>query len=163
VRRFASAFRELGVTPEVECYDTGHVSLARFLLDEGTIEPPIRLQLVLGVFGGTGNAIDDLVAMAHAAERVLGPDLGALGVAATGYPMEFRCGATALAWGLDCRVGLEDNLRLRRGVPAESNAELVTTAVSLAELLGRPVATPDQLRAELGPWRAADSVSASAR
>lgn len=153
VRRFATAFRELGVTPELEAYDLGHLSLARFLLDEGTIEGPLRVQLVVGVFGGVGNAIEDLIAMAQTAQRLLGDDLGALGVAATGFPMEFRCAATALAWGMDCRVGLEDNLRVRRGVEAESNADLVAVATSLADLVGRPVATPDQLRAELGPWR----------
>jgi uncharacterized protein (DUF849 family) len=153
VRRFAAAFRELGIAPEVEAYDVGHLAMTRFLLDEGTLEGPIRLQLVVGVFGGIGNAIDDLVTMAHAAQRIIGPDLGALGVAATGFPMEFRCGATALGWGMDCRVGLEDNLRVARGRPAESNAELVSAITGIADTIGRPVATPDQLRAELGPWR----------
>jgi uncharacterized protein (DUF849 family) len=67
--------------------------------------------------------------------------------------MEFRCAATALSSGMGCRVGLEDNLRVRRGQNAESNRDLVTVACSLADLVGRPIATPDQLRAELGPWR----------
>lgn len=84
VRRFAAAFRELGVTPEIEAYDVGHIATARFLLDQGIVEGPIRLQLVLGVFGGIGNTIDDLVAMVQAARRIIGDDLGALGVAATG-------------------------------------------------------------------------------
>jgi len=153
VRRFAAAFRELGITPEVEAYDMGHLAMARFLLDEGTLQGPLRVQLVLGVFGGVGNALEDLAAMAQAAQRILGGDLGALGVAATGFPMEFRCAATGLSWGMDCRVGLEDNLRVTRRREAESNAELVAVAVGLAELVGRPIASPDQLRAELGPWR----------
>lgn len=155
LRRFAAAFRELGVTPELEAYDVGHLATARFLLDEGTLEGPVRVQLVIGVFGGIGNAIEDMVAMAQAAERIVGDDLGALGVAATGFPMEFRCAALALGWGLDCRVGLEDNLRVARGQPAASNAELVEKAARIAELLGRPIATPDELRRELGPWRSA--------
>ena len=149
LRRFAEAFRALGVTPELEAYDMGHIATARFLLDEGTLEPPVRLQLVLGVFGGAGNALEDMVAMVQAAQRILGDELGALGVAGTGFPMEFRCAALALGWGMDCRVGLEDNLRVRRDRKATSNAELVAVAVQLAELLGRPVATPDALRAEL--------------
>jgi uncharacterized protein (DUF849 family) len=153
IRRFASAFRALGVTPEVEAYDLGHIAMARFLLDQGVIEGPIRLQLVLGVFGGAGNALDDLVAMVQSARRILGADLGSLGVAATGFPMEFRCAATALSWGMDCRVGLEDNLRVTRSRYAESNVELVEVALGLAERLGRPVATPQQLRDSLGPWR----------
>jgi uncharacterized protein (DUF849 family) len=149
LRDFAAAFRDLGVTPELEAYDLGHIATARFLLDEGTLQPPVRLQLVLGVFGGAGNALDDMIAMAHAAQRILGGDLAALGVAGTGFPMEFRCAALALGWGMDCRVGLEDNLRVRRDRPATSNADLVAVAVGLADLLGRPVAAPDALRAEL--------------
>src|SRR5205085_11168956 len=97
-----------------EAYDAGHIHMARFLLDEGTLEPPIRLQLVIGVFGGIGNAVEDLVAMSQTAQRLLGPHLGALSVAATGYPMQLRSAAVALAWGMDCRVGLEDSPRVTR-------------------------------------------------
>lgn len=149
IRRFASAFYDMGVTPELEAYDVGHISTARFLLDEGTLRGPVRLQLVLGVFGGIGNSIHDMVTMVNAAERLLGDDLGSLGVAATGFPMEFRCAAVGLGWGMDCRVGLEDNLRVRRKQMAESNAELVKVARDLADLIARPIATPDELRAQL--------------
>lgn len=152
VRRFARRFREMGVTPEVEAYDVGHIQMLRFLLDEGTLVPPVRLQLVIGVFGGIGNGIDDMMAMAHAAQRLIGPDLAAVSVAATGFPMEFRCAAVALAYGMDCRVGLEDNLRVTRDRRAESNAELVTVAKTIAGAVGRPIATPVQLRESLGPW-----------
>jgi uncharacterized protein (DUF849 family) len=154
MRRFAAAFREQGVTPELEAYDLGHIAMARFLLDEGTIEPPVRLQLVLGVLGGAGNSLDDLFLLKQAAERILGPDLGVLGVAATGFPMEFRHCAVALSWGLDCRVGLEDNLRITRGAQARSNAELVERVVQLAALLERPLGSAQQLRETLGAWAA---------
>jgi uncharacterized protein (DUF849 family) len=152
VRRFAQAFRDLGVTPEVEAYDVGHIQMARFLIDEGTLESPIRLQLVIGVFGGIGNAVEDLVAMSQTAQRLLGPHLGALSVAATGYPMQLRSAAVALSWGMDCRVGLEDSLRVTRKRRAESNTELVDVAVGIAEAVGRPIATPAELRSSLGPW-----------
>lgn len=152
VRRFAGRFRELGVTPEVEAYDVGHIQMARFLLEEGTLEPPIRLQLVIGVFGGIGNAVEDLVTMSQTAQRLLGPQLGAISVAATGYPMQLRSAAVALSWGLDCRVGLEDSLRVTRERRAESNTELVDAAVGIAKTVGRPIATPQQLRESLGPW-----------
>lgn len=152
MRRFAQAFREAGVTPELEAYDLGHIAMARFLLDEGTLEGPVRLQLVLGVLGGAGNALDDLFTLAQAAQRILGSDLASISVAATGFPGEFRHVATALSWGLDCRVGLEDNLRVRRDQQAKSNADLVQVATQLADLVSRPIATPDSLRGELGPW-----------
>lgn len=152
VRRFAQAFREAGVTPELEAYDLGHISMARFLLDEGTLEGPVRLQLVLGVLGGAGNALDDFFVLTQAAQRILGPDLASISVAATGFPGELRHVATALSWGADCRVGLEDNIRVRRDRQAKSNAELVQVATQLADLVARPIATPAALRAELGPW-----------
>ena len=163
VRRFAAAFRDIGVTPEVEAYDVGHIQMARFLLDEGTLAPPLRLQLVIGVFGGIGNAVEDLIAMSQTAQRLLGPDLCALSVAATGYPMQLRSAAVALSWGMDCRVGLEDSLRVRRGRPAESNTELVEVATRIAEAVGRPIATPEQLRASLGPWWSQTSTAAMSR
>lgn len=153
MRRLAKICRELHITPELEAYDVGHLSMARFLIDEGTLETPVRLQLVLGVLGGTPNALDDLFMMKQAAERILGPDLGCLGVAATGYPMEFRHCAAALGCGLDCRVGFEDSLRVRRDASASSNAEFVEVVMQLARLLGRPICTPQQLRSALGPWR----------
>lgn len=152
MRRLAATCRELGITPELEAYDMGHLSMARFLLDEGTLESPVRLQLVLGVLGGADNSLETMFAMREAAIRILGSDLESLSVAATGYPMQFRHVAAALGLGMSCRVGLEDSLRVRRDRKATSNAELVAVAVELAELLGRPLATPAELRAQLGPW-----------
>jgi uncharacterized protein (DUF849 family) len=107
------------------------------------------VQLVLGVLGGAGNSLEDLFILSEAARRILGDDLGALGIAAVGYPMELRHCAVGVSLGLDCRVGLEDNLRIRRDRYAESNAELVTAATQLAALVARPIATPAQLRASL--------------
>jgi len=152
LRRLAGICRELHITPELEVYDLGHLSMARFLLDEGTLEPPVRVQFVLGVLGGAGNSLDELFLLAQAAQRILGADAGAVGVAATGFPMEFRHCAVALSWGMDCRVGLEDSLRVRRERRAATNAELVEVVIGLADALARPILTPSALRASLGPW-----------
>jgi uncharacterized protein (DUF849 family) len=152
MRRLAATCRDLGITPELEAYDMGHLSMARFLIDEGTLEPPVRLQLVLGVLGGADNSLETLFQMREAAIRILGADLESLSVAATGYPMQFRHVAAALGLGMHCRVGLEDSLRVRRDRRATSNAELVEVVVQLADLLGRPLSSPAELRAELGPW-----------
>jgi uncharacterized protein (DUF849 family) len=154
VRDFAAAMKENSVTPEVEAYDMGHIALTRFLLDEGTLEPPLRLQLVLGVMGGADSSLETLLAMKGAVERIIGSDDVVLGVASMGFPTQFRGAAAALSLGLDFRVGMEDNLRVERDRAAESNAEHVEKARSLAALLSRRIQTPQEMRAGLGPWKA---------
>lgn len=149
LRRFATAIYEAGITPELEAYDVGHLSMARFLVEEGTLRAPLRVQLVLGVLGGAGNSVDDIFHVRALAYQTLGEHLGSLGLAATGYPMQFRGAAIALACGMDCRVGMEDSLRVRRDRVGESNAEFVEAAVTVADRIGRPVATPSELRAAL--------------
>ena len=151
VRDFAAAMKESSVTPEIEAYDMGHIGVTRLLLDEGTLEPPIRVQLVLGVLGGADSSLETLVAMKGAVERTLGPDV-VVGVASMGFPTQFRGAAVALGLGLDFRVGVEDNLRIERDRKAVSNAEYVDKARLLAHALARPIQTPDELRANLGPW-----------
>lgn len=154
LREAAAAARDVGATPELEAYDLGHLHMARFLVDEGTLVAPVRVQLVLGVLGGAGNDIEDLFVLRERAQRILGGDLADLGVAAVGYPMQFRHAAVALALGMDCRVGMEDSLRVRRDQPAKSNVDLVTVATTLAGSVGRPIATPEVLRSRLTPWPA---------
>lgn len=152
VREFAAEFKALGVCPELEVYDLGHLGLARALLDEGTLVPPVRIQFVLGVLGGADSSLDTLVAMTGWARRMLSDGVGRLAVAAVGFPMQFRVAAAALTLGLDCRVGLEDNLRVARARAARGNAELVGVAKQLFGLLGRTAGSPADLRRELGPW-----------
>jgi uncharacterized protein (DUF849 family) len=161
MRDAAAAAKEAGTTPELEAYDLGHIAMARFLIDEGTLEGPVRLQFVLGVLGGAGNDLEDLFTLRQRALTILGTDLADLGVAAVGYPMQFRHAAVALSLGMDCRVGMEDSLRLRRGEPVRSNRDLVEVATGLAERVGRPLATPDELRGRLTKWKVATTVPAT--
>jgi uncharacterized protein (DUF849 family) len=153
LRDAAAAAKDANVTPELEAYDLGHLYMARHLIDEGTLMAPVRVQFVLGVLGGAGNQLEDLFLMRERAQKILGADLADLGVAATGYPMQFRHVATALGFGMDCRVGMEDSLRVRRDREVTDNAEMVSVAVKLADLVGRPIATPQELRSRLTRWR----------
>ncbi|MSW82929.1 MAG: 3-keto-5-aminohexanoate cleavage protein [Actinobacteria bacterium] len=152
LREAAAAARDAGVTPELEAYDLGHLNMARFLIDEGTLQGPVRIQFVLGILGGAGHDIEDLFVLRDRAHHILGDRLGDLGVAAVGYPMQFRHAAVALALGMDSRVGMEDSLRVRRDQPARDNAEMVRIALGLAESIGRPIASPAELRSRLTAW-----------
>lgn len=152
LRDFAAVLRDQGVTPELEAYDMSHLGMARYLVDEGVLEAPVRVQFVLGVLGGAGNDLEDLFQLNATAQRVLGDALGVVGVAATGYPMQLRHAALAAGLGLDVRVGLEDSLRVRRDAQAASNRELVEVAAQLIELQGRGIQTPAEVRAGLGSW-----------
>jgi 3-keto-5-aminohexanoate cleavage enzyme len=145
LRRMGEAFRAHGVRPEVECFDTGHVGLARQLQEEGLLPAEgLVVQLVLGV-PGTG-----VPASVRQVEHLRGllPADARWFVAAAGaaqLPMNAYC---ILAGG-HVRTGLEDNLHLRRGVRA-TNAELVARVVRLAGELERPVASVGQAREILG-------------
>ncbi|RYF49680.1 MAG: 3-keto-5-aminohexanoate cleavage protein [Comamonadaceae bacterium] len=152
MRDFAAAFRDLGVCPELEVYDLGHLNMARFLLDEGTLSGPVRIQFVLGTLGGAGGTLQDLMALEHAAHRILGNDLASISVAGVGYPGQLRMAGVAAAAGFDIRVGIEDNLRVRRNRQAADSAELVTAAVEIADKLERTITTPAVMRTQLGPW-----------
>jgi uncharacterized protein (DUF849 family) len=79
-------------------------------------------------------------------------------VAGLGLPMQFRHAAVALSLGMDCRVGMEDSLRVSRGQEAQSNTELVDVALEIAEHVSRPIATPTELRGRLTRWPALEAV-----
>ena len=146
VEMLARLFAEAGTKPEFEAYDVGHLFNLRYLLDTGALEAPLHVQFVLGVLGGNGARVDQLVHMHGTARDLLGDDGFTWSVAGVGYPGEFHLAATSLMLGGHVRVGLEDNLRLDPENRAGSNAELVTKAVALADLLDRRPATPDEAR-----------------
>jgi uncharacterized protein (DUF849 family) len=134
VRRLAARMRELGVKPELEIYDTGHLEVALQLLKEDLLEEPLQFSLVLGVSGGMPAAPADLVALvsrlpADATWQVIGIGRANLPLTAIG-----------LAMGGNARTGMEDTLMLRRGVPASGNGELVARLAQLATGIERPPA-----------------------
>jgi uncharacterized protein (DUF849 family) len=138
-------FHEHGTVPELECYDVGHLYNAKHLLDRGLLEPPVHLQFVMGIHGGIGADESNLEHMIRTAERLFGDDhsFSVIGAGRTEFPL----GTQAVSAGGHARVGLEDNLYLRRGELAESNADLVEKMVDLTwEVAGREPATPDQVR-----------------
>jgi uncharacterized protein (DUF849 family) len=143
VRRLAARMGELGIKPELELYDTGHLEVALALLSEGLLEEPLTFSLVLGVRGGmaaTPQNIVHLVAQLPPGSvwQVIG--IGRANLSVTGI---------GLAMGGNARTGMEDTLMLRRSVPATGNGELVARLAQIANALERPPATVDEAAAAL--------------
>ncbi len=150
MERLAELFREAGTKPEFECYDVGHLYNLHHLAEAGLVDFPLHLQFVLGVLGANAATLDQLVHMRQTAISLFGADAFTWCAAGVGYPAEFHLAAAALICGGHVRVGLEDNLRVRRREAARSNLDLVTKVVDLAALFDRAPATPDEARQRLG-------------
>ncbi|MBR9763384.1 MAG: 3-keto-5-aminohexanoate cleavage protein [Rhodobacteraceae bacterium] len=144
IREAAEALAPHGIKFEHECYDVGHLYNLKFGLDRGWFEGPIFLQFVLGILGGIGADIDNLVFMKRTADRLFGDNYrwSVLGAGNAQMPLA----VAAAQMGGHVRVGLEDSLFIRRGALAASNAEQVTKVRRILEDLGHEIATPDEAR-----------------
>jgi 3-keto-5-aminohexanoate cleavage enzyme len=137
------AMNELGIKPEHECFDLGHVGSLEPLVHKGVLHPPLHVSCVMGVLGGVPPTARNLAAMVD--NIPAGSHWGVIGVSRRQWPLV----AAALALGGSVRVGLEDNFHLPDGEMARSNGELVARARRMAEDAGRRVATVDEARAML--------------
>ncbi|HEY8467770.1 MAG TPA: 3-keto-5-aminohexanoate cleavage protein [Solirubrobacterales bacterium] len=143
-----TAMKELGVKPEHECFDAGHVASLDPLIDMGLISPPHQVSLVMGVVGGIRPTPRNVELMAEQIPD--GPERGAnwqvIGISRD----QWKLLAAALALGGNVRAGLEDNLYLPDGEMARSNGDLIAKARQMAEDVGRRVATFAEARELLG-------------
>lgn len=157
LQKMAEAIRKAGVKPEMETFELGHVRLAKHLIEQGLIEAPPLFQICLGIPWGAPATPEVMMAMRD--ELPAGAEWAAFGIGAAQFPMV----AQAVLLGGHVRVGLEDNLYLRRGMPAPHNAALVERAVAIIEQLDRKVATPDEARAilRLAPGERASKAQAA--
>jgi uncharacterized protein (DUF849 family) len=132
--------------PELECYDVGHIYNASKLISDGLLKTPVHMQFVLGILGGIGPSVEDLVCMKQTADRVIGGENYTWSAAGPGR-FQFGCCTTAARLGGHARVGLEDNVYMRKGVYAKSSAEQVARMKELvSEITGRENATSDEAR-----------------
>ncbi|MBF9030876.1 3-keto-5-aminohexanoate cleavage protein [Rhodobacterales bacterium HKCCE3408] len=143
LRAMGAMMTEMGVMPEIEAFDTGHLWFAKQLVAEGTLASPALVQLCMGVPWGAPNDLNTFLAMVNA----IPPDWHWSAFSLGRDQMPFVA-ASVLAGG-NVRVGLEDNLFLDKGVLA-TNAQLVERAVTVIENLGARVLTPEEVRAKLG-------------
>jgi len=142
LREMARQIRELGVRPEIEVFDTGHLVFAKQLIDEGLVDEPAMLQLCMGIPYGAPDDPGTLLALVNRLPAECVFSAFAIG------RMQLPYVALAPIVGGNVRVGLEDNIWLERGVKA-TNGQLVERAVAILESMNVRVLGPEDTRAKL--------------
>jgi len=142
LRTMAARYAEIGVKPEMEVFDLGHLRFANQMVSEGLIKGPAMYQVCLGIPWGAGADSATMTAMVSQLPKDV--VWSGFGISRTQMPMV----AQAMLLGGNVRVGLEDNLYLEKGVPA-SNAELVEKAVRIIRDLGGRICDADEAREKL--------------
>jgi len=143
LRAMGAMMTEMGVKPEIEAFDTGHLWFAKQLVEEGVLTGPALVQLCMGVPWGAPNDLNTFMAMVNNVPADWHWSAFSLGRDQMPYV------AAAVLAGGNVRVGLEDNLFLDKGVLA-TNAQLVDRAAGIIERMGARVIGPDAVRAKLG-------------
>jgi 3-keto-5-aminohexanoate cleavage enzyme len=151
---FLTAMKELGIKPEHECFDSGHVANLDPLVDMGLLEPPLQISLVMGVTGGIRPTPRNVTLMS---DQIPGGPEGQNQWQVIGISRDqWKLLASSLVLGGNVRAGVEDNLYLPNGDMCKSNGELIAKAREMAEDIGRRPASVAEARELLGvPKRAA--------
>jgi uncharacterized protein (DUF849 family) len=142
--KMLSAMNEAGVKPELECFDTGHTHGIWPLLDMGVLKPPLQFSFIVNVLGGIPPTVESLQLQTKIMPQ--GSEWVVIGISRP----QWRMIATALVLGGNIRCGLEDNFYLPNGTIAQSNGELVETAVRMVRDVGRRPATVEETYEILG-------------
>ena len=142
LRSMAQKMTNLGVRPEIEAFDTGHLWFAKQLVNEGLIENPVMVQLCMNVPWGAPDDLNTLMAMVNNI-----PDEWTFSAFSLGRHQMPYVAAAVLAGG-NVRVGLEDNIFLDKGVLA-TNAQLVDRASKIINNLGAKIIGPSEVRQKL--------------
>jgi 3-keto-5-aminohexanoate cleavage enzyme len=146
------AMNELGIKPEHECFDIGHIGSLEPLIDMGVLQIPLHVDCVMGVIGGIPPTPRNLAAMV---ENIPGGGGGRVGSKSHWGVIgisrqQWILLAAALTLGGSIRAGVEDNLYLPDGTMARSNGDLIAKARQMAEDVGRRPATVEEARGLLG-------------
>lgn len=142
LREMARQMTALGVRPEIEAFDTGHLWFAKQLAEEGLIEDPVLIQLCMGIPWGAPDDLNTFMAMVNNVPSNWTFSAFSIGRNAMAYP------AAAVLAGGNVRVGLEDNLYVGKGQLA-TNAQLVEKAVCVVESMGAKIIGPEEVRRKL--------------
>lgn len=142
LRAMGKMMTDLGVRPEIEAFDTGHLWFAKQLVEEGVIEDPVLIQLCMGIPWGAPDDLNTFMAMVNNVPSSWTFSAFSIGRNAMAYP------AAAVLAGGNVRVGLEDNLYVAKGQLA-TNAQLVEKAVTIVESMGARIIGPAEVREKL--------------
>ena len=142
LREMARQMTALGVRPEIEAFDTGHLWFAKQLVEEGLIEDPVLIQLCMGIPWGAPDDLNTFMAMVNNVPASWTFSAFSIGRNALAYP------AAAVLAGGNVRVGLEDNLYAGKGQLA-TNAQLVEKAATVIEGMGARIIGPAEVREKL--------------
>jgi 3-keto-5-aminohexanoate cleavage enzyme len=144
VERWCVYMVDHGIKPEHEVYDTGMINVCRQIAEKGVVSEPLHIQFVM--VGRTGFLPTPRM-LQYCVDQI--PENWTWSVCALGRH-EIPMAAVAMVMGGNVRVGFEDNIYLKRGVLAKSNAELVEKTVNIAKELDLEIATPEDTRLILG-------------
>ncbi|MGA0562074.1 3-keto-5-aminohexanoate cleavage protein [Ancylobacter sp. VNQ12] len=142
LREMARQMTALGVRPEIEAFDTGHLWFAKQLVEEGLIEDPVLIQLCMGIPWGAPDDLNTFMAMVNNVPTGWTFSAFSIGRNALAYP------AAAVLAGGNVRVGLEDNLYVGKGQLA-TNAQLVEKAATVVTNMGARLIGPAEVREKL--------------
>ncbi len=145
---FLTEMKALGIKPEHECFDSGHVANLDPLIDMGLLEPPLQISLVMGVTGGIRPTPRNVTLMS---DQIPGGPEGENQWQVIGISRDqWKLLAASLVLGGNVRAGVEDNLYLPNGEMCRSNGDLIAKARQMAEDIGRRAATVAEARELLG-------------
>ncbi len=142
LRKMAKLVQQLGVRPELEVFDTGHLVMVKDLIAEGLLDDPVMIQLCMGIAYGAPDDPNTLMALVNQIPA------GAVFSAFSIGRMQLPYVAMAVLAGGNVRVGLEDNLYLSRGELA-TNGQLVERAVKILDNMNVSVMSPQEVRSKL--------------
>ena len=145
---FLTEMKALGIKPEHECFDSGHVANLDPLIDMGLLEPPLQISLVMGVTGGIRPTPRNVTLMS---DQIPGGPEGENQWQVIGISRDqWKLLSASLVLGGNVRAGVEDNLYLPNGEMCKSNGELIAKARQMAEDIGRRPASVAEARELLG-------------
>jgi uncharacterized protein (DUF849 family) len=142
LRAMGQMMTDLGVRPEIEVFETGHLWFAKQLVEEGIIQDPVMIQMCMGIPWGAPDDLNTFMSMVNNT-----PDNWTFSAFSIGRH-EMPYAAAAVLAGGNVRVGLEDNLWLRKGELA-TNAQLVEMAATIVTNMGATLMTPAEVREKM--------------